>query len=440
MFKLAVRFTKSLAILLLIVLVAAGVGVAYYVIRGGDLHDLKRQTERRLDQSKGVADPNALSKEARALREKLEPLREKLGTLYGQAGPLQDRISAFLARESGTPGAAKENKAAGSASQGEIRVYFAPCQPADPFGIDDAFLGFLNSAKRSIHGAFFELELPAAAKVLIAKHEDGVDVRFVSDRDYSHREAVRSCMASGIPVVFDDRAAFMHDKFCVVDGTLVWTGSTNITENCMYRNNNNSLLVSSPQIASDFESEFDEMFSLHKFGKKSPQNTPYPEVAVGDARVDCYFAPEDHVQEAIIGEIGTAQSEIDVLAFSFTSREIAEAIASRIEKGVKVRAVFDERQAGSEHSQDEYLSKRGAFVRLDRSAYTMHDKVIIIDAKTVITGSYNFTKSADTQNDENLLIVHSPDLAAEYEQEFESICQCPPGGAARISAFLPEGQ
>ena len=96
-------------------------------------------------------------------------------------------------------------------------------------------------------------------------------------------------------------------------------------------------------------------------------------------------------------------------------------MAARIEKGVKVRAVFDQRQAGTEHSQDDYIAKRGASVRLDNNPYAMHNKVIIIDAKAVVTGSYNFTKSADTQNDENVLIIHSPNVAEIYVREFESL-------------------
>jgi phosphatidylserine/phosphatidylglycerophosphate/cardiolipin synthase-like enzyme len=404
MFRLAIRFTKSLVVLTVIVAVSVGVGVAYYVVRGGDLSHLQRE-------SKALADPNALLETGQDLREKAAALGSDVTTFFSRK-----------TAETGTPvGLGNERESVGSRSEGGIQVYFAPCAPADPFGIDDAFLGFLNSATRSIHGAFFEFELPAAAEVCIEKHKQGVDVRIVSDSNYKGRSAIQSCVAAGIPVVFDNRDAFMHDKFCVVDERLVWTGSTNVTENCMYRNDNNSLVLDSPKLAEDFSAEFDEMFDLHAFGKKSPRNTPYPQVEVGDARVECYFAPEDHVQEAIMGEIGTAQSEIDVMAFSFTSGEIAKAMAARIEKGVKVRAVFDQRQAGTERSQDDYLAKRGASVRLDDNPYAMHNKVIIIDAKAVVTGSYNFTKSADTQNDENVLIIHSPNVAEIYVREFESL-------------------
>jgi len=248
-----------------------------------------------------------------------------------------------------------------------------------------------------------------------------VDVRLVSDSDYKGREAIQSCIAAGIPVVFDERGAFMHDKFCIVDGAQVWTGSTNITENCMYRNDNNSLWISSPTLSQDYETEFDEMFRLHAFGKKSPRNTPFPRVTVGDVEIECYFAPEDEVEPVIVKDLDAAQSEIDVMAFSFTSKAIATAMASRISGGVKVRVVLDARQAGSDAAQGRYLTEKGASVQLDRNPYAMHNKVIIIDDGTVITGSYNLTKSANTENDENVLIIHSPGIAAQYKKKFESI-------------------
>jgi len=400
MFIPAVRFTKPLVVLLVVLSISVGAGIVYYFAQGGNLARLKSQTARAVENGKELADLKALLDKGKELGE---------------------QITGLLAREPAKTGAPADSKAAEAPAEGEIRVYFAPCQPANPFGIDDAFLGLLKGAKRSIHCAFFEFELPAAAEALIAKHKEGVDVKIVSDSNYNGREAIRSCMAAGIPVVFDNRNAYMHDKFCVVDDALVWTGSTNATENCMYRNDNNSLLISSPRLAQDYAAEFDEMFRLRAFGKKSPRNTPYPEVVVGNVKVECYFAPEDQVERAIVKELEAAQLEIDVMAFSFTSTGIAKAMTARMEKGVKVRAVFDERQAGMESSQDEYLAKRGASVRLDRNRYAMHNKVIIIDAGTVITGSYNFTKSADTQNDENVLILHSPDIAATYQWKFESI-------------------
>jgi phosphatidylserine/phosphatidylglycerophosphate/cardiolipin synthase-like enzyme len=267
------------------------------------------------------------------------------------------------------------------------------------------------------------LQLMAAADALIARHLDGVTVRLVSDSHYRDREAMQRCIRAGIPVVFDERSAFMHDKFCVVDGRAVWTGSTNITENCMYRNNNNALLIVSAELAEDYTAEFLEMFEKKRFGGRSPQNTPHPLVMVSGISVECYFAPEDHVQREIVAEIRESVQSIDFMAFSFTSKEIAVAMAARMKDGVRVRGVFEGRNVNNEASRDDYLRERGAEIHLDTNSYTMHHKVIIIDVATVITGSYNFSKNAEEDNDENLLIIHDPETAKTYAGEFARLIQ-----------------
>lgn len=302
-----------------------------------------------------------------------------------------------------------------------IEVYFAPDGDSPDHRIGDAFLALLRSAKSSIDGAFYEFQLTAAADALIERHRQGVKVRLVSDSDYQDRTAIQACIGAGIPVVFDARTAFMHDKFCVVDGLVVWTGSTNITENCFYRNNNNALKIRSEPLAADFKTEFEEMFANHLFGARSPRNTAYPRLEVGTAMLECYFAPEDDVGRAIVSQVQAARTSIDCMAFSFTSKPIAEAMAERCMAGVRVRGVLEERNMNSTSSKDEYLREKGAEVYADRNPRNMHDKVMIIDRETVITGSYNFTKSADEGNDENALVVHSPALAEAYTQEFEAL-------------------
>ncbi len=302
-----------------------------------------------------------------------------------------------------------------------ITVYFSPCVPDDASGGGSALLHLIRGARKSIICALYELEWSDAADALIERHHAGVAVRIVSDSDYKDRPAMRACIAAGIPAVFDERKPFMHDKFIVVDGAIVWTGSTNVTENCLFRNNNNALRIESEPLAVDYAREFEEMFTSHLFGGGAPRATPYPQVDVKGTSVECYFAPEDDVQEEILDELQPAQRAIDFMAFSFTSKPIAETMAQRIPAGVRVRGVFERRNAGSTYSKDEYLSSQGAQIYLDDNPHTMHHKVIIVDASTVITGSYNFSQSAEERNDENVLIIHSPDIAKAYEQEFERL-------------------
>ncbi|MCP4643035.1 MAG: DUF1669 domain-containing protein [bacterium] len=307
------------------------------------------------------------------------------------------------------------------AEEGRIAVYFAPCELSSPWGIDDRLIAFLEGAEKSIYCAFYELQLPAVADILVAKHEAGLKVGIVTDSEYQIRDAIQACIRAGIPVVFDDRSPFMHNKFCVVDGARVWTGSTNITENGMYRNNNNVVLVESSALAQDYLAEFQEMYSNGRFGGRSPRNTQYPELRVGSVTIECYFAPEDKAEREIVEEIEDAGQSIDFMAFSFTSEPIAEAMAERMEEDVRVRGLFEKRGAGSSYSRDDYLRDRGAEVHMDSNKYTMHHKVIVLDRETVVTGSYNFSKSAEKKNDENVLIIHDPEIAERFTQEFEQL-------------------
>jgi len=371
---------RTLGLALLLVIAAGAIGLAHYRLSGHPVAGIPRHVADTLDRGR---------------------------TFVGQQ---------VLAER--TP-SARSDGAQAEASSGSIQVYFAPCQSINPFGIDRALARAIAGAKRSVLAAFYELELQSVADALIAKHGEGIDVRIVSDSDYMRRDAVQACIRAGIRVVFDEREPFMHNKFCVVDGREVWTGSTNATDNCMYRNDNNSLSIVSDRLAEDYADEFDEMFADRRFGKG--KRTPYPEIQAGGTYIECYFSPDDNVQEAIVRRIDDAREEVDVLAFSFTSEPIAKALAARIRNGVRVRAVFDKTQAGNSHSQDEFLRARGADVRLDGNPYAMHDKVMVMDGEIVVTGSYNFSKAAQTKNDENVLIVHSRPTAGQYRREFERI-------------------
>ncbi|HBY08896.1 MAG TPA: phospholipase, partial [Chloroflexi bacterium] len=112
------------------------------------------------------------------------------------------------------------------------------------------------------------------------------------------------------------------------------------------------------------------------------------------------------------------------LAFSFTSDPIAGALLERAAAGVEVAGVFEESQyhanTGGEFDR---LAAAGLDVRLDGNPNNMHHKVFIIDGKIVVTGSYNFSRSAEERNDENTLIIHNPEIAAQYLVEFERVFQ-----------------
>ncbi len=309
---------------------------------------------------------------------------------------------------------------------GAIQVLFTDPQYPDTAtdhhsGIDENLAYAMDKAKKTIDIAAFELDSQTIADAMIRAKQRGVRVRMVTDSDYEDEDPAQSVIHAGIPVVFDERDPFMHDKFVVIDGNQVWAGSWNFTDNGTYRNNNNVIIASSKELAENYTREFEEMFVDHKFGASSPDDTPHPKVNINGVQVENYFESEGNVRKRIIELINNAKSSIDFMAFAFTDNDIAKAIRDRAQDGIKVHGVVESRNANGTGSDYEALRKAGVDVLKDGNPYMMHHKVIIIDQNIVITGSYNFTASAANKNDENVLIIHSPALAQQYTEEFKKV-------------------
>lgn len=126
------------------------------------------------------------------------------------------------------------------------------------------------------------------------------------------------------------------------------------------------------------------------------------------------FTPGGPCTEQIVDSIADASKEIRVQAYSFTSTPIAKALADAHRRGVDVEVILDKSQASARYTGATYLKNAGIPVLIDDRVAIAHNKVIIIDNKTVITGSFNFTKAAQERNAENLLVIHNEDLASEY--------------------------
>ncbi|MCD6353370.1 MAG: DUF1669 domain-containing protein [Proteobacteria bacterium] len=148
--------------------------------------------------------------------------------------------------------------------------------------------------------------------------------------------------------------------------------------------------------------------------------------------VGVHFSPGGNIQSLIIEKIDSAQKKIDVAMFAFTSKKLAWALIRANNRGVKTRVILDGGFIENEYSQHGVLYDRGVEVKIDRdhrpvsgvgkSYGKMHNKFAVIDGKTVITGSYNWTASAEERNEENILIFScSYHTAKSYEKEFNKI-------------------
>ncbi|MBO4631065.1 MAG: DUF1669 domain-containing protein, partial [Lentisphaeria bacterium] len=283
--------------------------------------------------------------------------------------------------------------------------------------IASALCRFIRSAARSVDVCAFYLKLDAVSDDLIESKQRKNTVRVVTDTDYLKNPAAGRLSQAGIPIVSDRKNSLMHNKFIVVDSRYVWTGSYNLTDNGTWKNDNNAILIESSSTAAGYQARFEEYWQgrFSTDGKRTvtPQN-----VFIG--RIPAYYAfsPTDRVRNVLMQELSQAKLSVDVMAFSFTGAELAAKLRELCKRGIRVRCLFDYGQAKNKASRDEYLRKIGAQVYYSPNRRgKMHHKVFIIDGKTVITGSYNFSKNAETRNDENILLLRSEAIAGLYTEE-----------------------
>ncbi len=349
-----------------------------------------------------------------------------------------------------------------------ISVWFTA--PPSTGGIDDALVALLASARQNVSAHIYQLSDLKIATALAdtARRLGPANVRFVTEYDYLHYRQVHASrknasseedvkegsagaeryeqaygllQAAGIRIAADTNSAGngnrgqSHNKFVVVDGERVWTGSYNTTPQAANAQNNNAILVRSRDLARAYLHEFDEEFVENRFGDRKDSYLPH-EYTVDGARVELYFSPANSTNQRLINAIQTADSSIYVAMFTLTDIPLINALRQKREQGLDVKVVTDKLGASQKEPLDpdrpdlklkvsDYLVAHDIGFKMDTSSKLMHHKFAVIDAGTssdplVVTGSHNWTKGADTLNDENSLVVHSSTMAAAYVDEFRN--------------------
>jgi phosphatidylserine/phosphatidylglycerophosphate/cardiolipin synthase-like enzyme len=136
--------------------------------------------------------------------------------------------------------------------------------------------------------------------------------------------------------------------------------------------------------------------------------------------IEVYFSPKGGCTEAVVKEIDAAKNMILVQAYSFTSAPIAKALVDAHARGVNVQVILDKSQQTEKYSSADFVHHAGIPTFIDAKHQIAHNKIIILDGKVVITGSFNFTKNAEENNAENLLVIRSPELATTYAANWEA--------------------
>ena len=213
--------------------------------------------------------------------------------------------------------------------------------------------------------------------------------------------------------------ALMHNKFVIVDGKYLWTGSTNLTNYCMTLNSNNSVVIMSENLAKIYQSEFNQMFENNKFHTMKEVVNNKNNLVVKDSNISVYFSPQDKVlTNAIIPIIKEAKEKIYVSMFYLTNYWITDALVEASNRGVEIKIIVDETLKKEPKSQIDELEKAGISIKTENWRGKMHQKSMVVDNFITVIASTNWTGASEYSNDENMLVIKNKAIANIQEKEF----------------------
>jgi len=293
--------------------------------------------------------------------------------------------------------------------------------------IETALLDLIVNATTSVDIALYSLNRQSVVDVLIAAHRDkNVTVRVVGDDNEDaggSKASYEKLRCAGITVVTDSSSNLQHNKFLIVDGQTVWTGSANFTDNGLTRNANNSIVITDTTLAGIYTAEFEEMCNGN-FHKDKADNTAHILDYDGTA-LEIYFSPTDLVAFEVWDELASANESIHFAMFSWTDDMLANRVVECLGQGVEVYGVWDTHKAAKQRLAYEKLVNAGAQIKIKDFAGKVHHKFAVIDVEgsdpVVILGSYNWSDNGAYKNDENTLIIHDSALAQAYYDEWQRL-------------------
>lgn len=333
-----------------------------------------------------------------------------------------------------------------SLSSGEIKVYFnhfvdssvsngASPSGTTPTAAQAAIVELIDNAQTSIDFCVYDMSRPLIIDALKAAHNRGVTVRYITDAETDNTGLN---INPPFPVLRGNVGNhFMHNKFIAVDvnsvdNSYVLTGSMNMTYNGVLSNANNFVIIQDQALAAAYQLEFEEMWGSTgsqpdtgnaKFGDQKTDNTPHI-FNINGKTVECYFSPSDNTTDYIEDAILSGDNDVEFALFAFTMWQLRDAIIAEKDAGKDVRGIIEMSDGGST-AYNNLLSHNVNVVDHPLSML-LHHKYGIVDAfapnsdPLVITGSHNWSYSAETYNDENTVIIHDADIANIYLQEFEA--------------------
>ncbi|MEO1053633.1 MAG: phospholipase D-like domain-containing protein [Bacteroidota bacterium] len=318
---------------------------------------------------------------------------------------------------------------------GNFELHMGPKQLGAPDDLKQPIIDFIDKAEKRLDVAVQELDSWDIAKALIrARQERKVTLRVVLESDYLrsskcrtdpfvqggkyeiNRQICDALLRANINLKTDYNTSIFHQKFMVRDSEAVLTGSTNFTDRGTAHNLNHIVVIEDKDVAKIYGREFREIMQ-GRFGKLNEGHDPRPpEVTISGVPMKILFAPDHSPEMEIMKQMEKSRRKVDFAIFTFSkSSGIDDTIVLLEKAGIPVRGVFDGMSANQDWAATKMVAEAGAEAHVTRKGSNgfnrenklgkLHHKLMIIDDRVIVIGSFNYTGPANALNDENIMII-----------------------------------
>jgi len=334
-------------------------------------------------------------------------------------------------------------------NDGYISVYYNNPQAnnflEEGYAVEFLMTSYITDANYSVDIALYNFDSELILNALIDARLRGVVVRVVGDYNEINTPGYQKLFLNNFNVIAGNTKGIQHNKFMVIDSSMLITGTGNFTYSGFNLNNNNFIFIKDNKLADHYQREFTQMYSGYFSTMKTPAlNTDF---LIHKTFVESFFMPQqaDEALASILHEIGLAQHTIYFMIFSFSQDEIATALIAAAARGVTVQGIIDTHfvtGTGQEAERlynssiiNNYPRVTGPLIRADgntkyywkdgvKHGGKMHCKTLLVDPEyargTIVTGSFNWSENALHNNDENLLIIHEQQAAGYLLNQWKS--------------------
>lgn len=275
-----------------------------------------------------------------------------------------------------------------------------------------AFSKAIEEAKESVLLIIYTLTDPVIIDALKSKSLEGVKVQVICDARES--PPVKAKLGNKVRVIRRFSPGRMHQKILVVDGKRTWIGSANMTTESLRMHGNLVTMLDDSSLAKHILAKAETI-------KVEGHNQPFSHehFNIGNQNIEMWFLPDDKLGvERVLNLIHSANKTIRIAMFTWTRRDLAEAVIEATKRGVKAEVVIDSYQGkGSGAKIVKMLKDGNVKIALSRGGPLLHHKFLYIDGETLVNGSANWTRDAFTKNDDCFIVINQLNTSQKAQME-----------------------